>query len=288
MDDQLFLRRQLPAVLLVVRHLRRVVEPLLEPGSGGHHKDFGDFALLRLDAGSVHQYQSVNVVVVHRRHFRRYPAAHRRTHQHNILQAQGVDEHMVEVGDVGDGLDPVRAFGAVETGLAGDIDGIVLGQVAVVGLPAVGTAGAVKEHQGRAAAAGVHFYGSPVDIYGSARTASYCGHSIVLCGYWDAPFWYSSRPMSRQRPSSRCPARHLHTPAYPHFVHTVLNHNRHSGAPIVIPAKAGIYGCRFDYRNVGNPPLDSGLRRNDGPGVGMTIADTGMTVETPDDGKGPE
>ena len=50
---------------------------------------------------------------------------------------------------------------------------------------------------------------------------------------------------------------------------------RDSGAyTTVIPAKAGIYGCRPHCRSMGIRTPDSGFRRNDGcRGMGMTVVE---------------
>ena len=118
-------------------------------------------------------------MVVHGGHFGGNPAAHGGAYQDDVLEAQGVDEHVVEMGHVRDGLDPIGGFGAVETGLAGHVHGVLGGQVLVPGEPAVGTAGAVEENQWGAAAAGVHFDSGAVDIYGSAGTTLNCCHTLV-------------------------------------------------------------------------------------------------------------
>ena len=83
------------------------------------------------------------------------------------------------MGHVVDGLDPIRGLGAVEAGLTGDVHGVLGGQVLVPGLPAVGAAGAMEENQRRTTAAGEHFDGSTVDIYGSAGTTLNCCHTLV-------------------------------------------------------------------------------------------------------------
>ena len=185
MGYQLLLSGQIPLVLFGVGDLGKIVETLLGPGLRRHHKDFGDFPLFRLDAGGPHQNQRFELVAAHRRHFRRHPAAHGGTHQDVILQAQGGDQHLVEVAHIGDGIDPVGPGGAVKAGLGRHIDGVGLGQLLMPGLPAGIAAGPVQEKQRRAGAAGKEFYGNAGhldgDSGGGGSNGCASGHRPTPC-----------------------------------------------------------------------------------------------------------
>ena len=117
-----------------------------------HRADVGDLlAVGGLDADGVDQHQRGHAAaVVAQRHLGADPAAERAADDHDAGQVELVEQVQVGVGEVGDGVEAVRARRAVEAGVRGhDVVG-VLGQGAGQAEHGARAGAAVQVQDGRA------------------------------------------------------------------------------------------------------------------------------------------
>ena len=73
--------------------------------------------------------------------------------QIDVVEIELVEQVEIEVGEVGDGVEPVRRVGGAEARMLGHDHVVARGEVGHVGQPAAGAAGAVQEQQRTARAA---------------------------------------------------------------------------------------------------------------------------------------
>ena len=92
--------------------------------------------------------------VAHRK-LGRDPAAEREADQIDVVEIELIEEIEIEVGEVGDVVEPVRRVGGAEARMLGHDHVVARGEVRHVGQPASRAAGAVQDQE-RAAGAAAH------------------------------------------------------------------------------------------------------------------------------------
>ncbi len=125
--DRSLFRGALSGDLVEVRHLFCVVETQFQSGVIGDHEDLGDLTVHWADAGGVDDYQSLKAVLVHGGHLSGDPATDGVSNQNVVLNAKFLDQILGEVGNVVDGIEPVRTRRAKEAGVGRRVYGELLG-----------------------------------------------------------------------------------------------------------------------------------------------------------------
>ena len=108
-----------------------------------------------MDAGGGDQGQRGEPAGVARRKLGCDPAAEREADQIDVLEVELIEEVEIEVGEIGDGVEPVRRVGGAEARMLGHDHVVPRGEVGHVGQPAAGAAGAMQ-HEQRASRAAAH------------------------------------------------------------------------------------------------------------------------------------